>query len=79
MERCVDRQVARLLVSPAEYALAERLHEGNPVGIAEDLGVPVWVVEAYQQALHDEFVSAHYLKETRLWTTPALPPSIHSS
>ncbi|MEW6894499.1 ImmA/IrrE family metallo-endopeptidase [Trueperella pyogenes] len=59
VERCVDRQAARLLISPAEYALAERLHEGNPVGIAEDLGVPVWVVEAYRQALYDEFVSAH--------------------
>lgn len=59
MEQCVDRQAARLLISPAEYALAERLHEGNPVGIAEDLGVPVWVVEAYRQALYDEFVSAH--------------------
>ncbi|WP_341741341.1 hypothetical protein [Trueperella pyogenes] len=59
VERCVDRQAARLLISPAEYALAERLHEGNAVGIAEDLGVPVWVVEAYRQALYDEFVSAH--------------------
>ncbi|WP_461004603.1 M78 family metallopeptidase domain-containing protein [Trueperella pyogenes] len=51
MERCVDRQAARLLISPAEYALAERLHEGNAVGIAEELGVPVWVVVAYREVL----------------------------
>ncbi|MEW6934126.1 ImmA/IrrE family metallo-endopeptidase [Trueperella pyogenes] len=59
VEQCVDRQAARLLISPAEYALAEYAHEGKTVGIAEDLGVPVWVVEAYRQALYDEFVSAH--------------------
>ncbi|MEW6961591.1 ImmA/IrrE family metallo-endopeptidase [Trueperella pyogenes] len=51
MERCVDRQAARLLISPAEYALAEHLHEGNAAGIAEELGVPVWVVVAYCEQL----------------------------
>ncbi|MGV4329194.1 ImmA/IrrE family metallo-endopeptidase [Trueperella pyogenes] len=59
IERCVDRQAARLLISPAEYALAEYIHGTNTAGIAEDLGVPAWVVEAYRQALYDEFVSAH--------------------
>ncbi|MEW6875095.1 ImmA/IrrE family metallo-endopeptidase [Trueperella pyogenes] len=59
MERYVDPEAARLLISPAEYALAEYAHEGSTVGIAEELGVPVWVVEAYRQALYDEFVSAH--------------------
>lgn len=51
MERYVDREAARLLISPAEYALAERLHEGNAVGIAEELGVPAWVVAAYCEQL----------------------------
>ena len=51
VERLVDREAARLLISPAEYALAEYMHEGNTVGIAEELGVPVWVVEAYRERL----------------------------
>lgn len=51
VERLVDRRAAQLLISPAEYALAEYVHEGNTVGIAEELGVPVWVVEAYRERL----------------------------
>lgn len=51
IEARVDREAARLLISPAEYALAERLHEGNAVGIAEELGVPAWVVAAYCEQL----------------------------
>lgn len=51
VEALVDRRAARLMVSEAEYALAERLHEGCRFGIAEELGLPVWVVEAYRCSL----------------------------
>lgn len=53
VERCVDRQAARLLISPAEYALAERLHEGNAVGVADELHLPTWTVDAYRQWLSE--------------------------
>ncbi|WP_455951363.1 ImmA/IrrE family metallo-endopeptidase [Arcanobacterium haemolyticum] len=51
IEAYVDMRAAALIVDSAEYALAERLHEGNAVGIAEELGVPIWVVKAYREAL----------------------------
>ncbi|WP_406714766.1 ImmA/IrrE family metallo-endopeptidase [Trueperella pyogenes] len=51
IEACVDRQAARLLVSPAEYMLAERLYGADVEMIGEELGVPVWVVIAYRGAL----------------------------
>lgn len=51
IEACVDRQAARLLVSPAEYMLAERLYGADVEMIGEELGVPVWVVIAYREAL----------------------------
>lgn len=50
-EERADRLAAQMLITPAEYALAERLHEGNAVGLAEELGVPIWVVKAYREAL----------------------------
>ena len=51
IEARVDRQAARLLVSPAEYMLAERLYGCDVAAIGEELGVPVWVVGAYREAL----------------------------
>lgn len=51
IEARVDRRAARLLVSPAEYVLAERLYGCDVEAIAEELGVPVWVVVAYREAL----------------------------
>lgn len=51
VEARVDRRAARLLVSPAEYVLAERLYGADVAAIAEELGVPVWVVVAYQEWL----------------------------
>lgn len=60
IEARVDRQAARLLVSPVEYALAERLYGADVGAIAEELGVPVWAVAAYQAWLatqHPEALS----------------------
>lgn len=51
IEARVDRQAARLLVSPAEYILAERLYGADVEMIGEELGVPVWVVVAYREGL----------------------------
>lgn len=51
IEARVDRRAARLLVSPAEYVLAERLYGCDVAAIAEELGVPVWVVVAYREGL----------------------------
>ncbi|MCI7305459.1 MAG: ImmA/IrrE family metallo-endopeptidase [Trueperella sp.] len=48
VEARVDRQAAELLVSPAEYILAERLYGCDVAAIAEELELPVWVVAAYQ-------------------------------
>lgn len=50
-EALADRYAAELLISPAEYALAERLAGPDPVGIARELGVVSWVVKAYRRAL----------------------------
>ncbi|WP_414628641.1 ImmA/IrrE family metallo-endopeptidase [Trueperella sp.] len=50
IEARVDRRAARLLVSPADYVLAEHLYGCDVVAIAEELGVPVWVV-AYREGL----------------------------
>lgn len=51
IEARVDQHAARLLVSPAEYVMAERLYGCDVAAIAEELGVPVWVVVAYREAL----------------------------
>lgn len=50
-EAWVDCRAARLLVSPVEYALAERFYGGDVVAIAEELDVAVWVVVAYREWL----------------------------
>ena len=50
-EAAADRYAARLLISPAEYALAERLVGPSPGALAKELGVLTWVVLAYQDAL----------------------------
>lgn len=53
MERCADRQAARLLISPAEYALAEYMHGTNVAAIADELHLPTWTVDAYRQWLSE--------------------------
>lgn len=51
VERRVDELAASLLISPVEYALAERLVGCHPVTLANELAVPVECVEAYQEHL----------------------------
>ena len=47
-EARADRWAARRLISPVEYALAERLVGPHPGALAEELGVARWVVETFQ-------------------------------
>ncbi|MDY5404428.1 MAG: ImmA/IrrE family metallo-endopeptidase [Trueperella sp.] len=61
VEARVDQRAARLLVSPAEYVLAEHLYGCDAAAIAEELELPVWAVAAYQAWLatqHPEALSA---------------------
>lgn len=50
-EARVDEQAAGLLVSEAEYRLAERIHGTNIHGIADELDVTDWIIEAFQRTL----------------------------
>ncbi|WP_054953049.1 ImmA/IrrE family metallo-endopeptidase [Flaviflexus massiliensis] len=50
-EAWVDEHAAGLLVSEAEYRLAERIHGTNIHGIADELDVTDWIVEAFQRTL----------------------------
>lgn len=51
VEAWVNRQVAQRLVATPAYIAAERLHPGSVAGIAHELDLPVWVVEAYRSML----------------------------
>ena len=51
VENAIDERVARELISPADYALAEKLHDGHTGGIALELDLPRWVVSAYRRQL----------------------------
>ncbi|PJM79969.1 ImmA/IrrE family metallo-endopeptidase [Bifidobacterium scaligerum] len=44
---------ARLLISPTEYALAERIYEGERFQMAEELNVTPEVIDDYREYLHD--------------------------
>lgn len=48
MEDRADERAARLLISPAEYALAERLVGPHPGALARELGVTLHVLETWQ-------------------------------
>lgn len=50
-EAWVDEHAAGLLVSEAEYRLAERIHGNDVHGIADELDVTEWIVEAYRRRL----------------------------
>lgn len=52
-ERRCRRETAMLLINSAEYALAERMYDGNPYQMAAELNVTVQVVEDYKNWLHD--------------------------
>ena len=56
VEQKVDQAAADLLISAPEYALAERLHGSNIVGIAQELDVAPFIVEAYRGALFSKVV-----------------------
>lgn len=45
------RETALTLVDPAEYALAERMYEGNPWAIADELDVTMQVIRDYRAVL----------------------------
>lgn len=51
VERRVDEVAAALLVSPAEYAIVERVYGPHPARLAVELGVTRRTVEAYQRSL----------------------------
>ncbi|MCK7641446.1 ImmA/IrrE family metallo-endopeptidase [Corynebacterium sp. P6145] len=48
-ERCADQYAAKLLVTPAEYALAETMYGPNVRAIAAELGVTPHVVETWRE------------------------------
>ena len=48
IERLIDERVARLFVDPVRYARAEGLVGPDPVLIADELGLPAWVVRAFR-------------------------------
>lgn len=51
VEARVNRQAAQLLISPAEYALAEQVYGPSVLLIAKELGVTPTTVNAYRQTL----------------------------
>ena len=51
VERRVDVQASKILISPIEYMLAERLYGPCVPKIAVELGVTQQIVRAYQQTL----------------------------
>lgn len=57
IEALVDRAAARLLISPIEYQIAERIVGCVPGALAEELDVPVWVIHAWQDAYVCESVN----------------------
>ncbi|MGV9181845.1 hypothetical protein [Arcanobacterium canis] len=50
-EALVNMAAARRLIDAGEYASAERVFDGNVVGIARELGVTPVLVAAYQEFL----------------------------
>lgn len=51
VERMIDRQVVRMVVKQSDYIRAERLHGCNVAAMAQELDLPVWVIEGYQDHL----------------------------
>ena len=54
VERRADMEAAMMLVDPLEYAYAETVYDGNLYGMARELDVLPWVVDAYRERLHDD-------------------------
>lgn len=57
-EREADTYAARLLISPAEYALAERLVGCHPGALAKELGVTARLVEFWRESYEHEHLRA---------------------
>lgn len=57
LEARADRFAARLLISPVEYAAAERAYGPHPAHIARELGVTTHLVQVWR-AIHDQAISA---------------------
>ncbi len=53
-ERRADQEAALMLIDPMEYACAEAVYEGNVMGMARELNVLPWVIEAYRERRHDD-------------------------
>ncbi len=53
-ERRADMEAAVMLISPLEYAYAEAVYEGNILGMARELNVLPWAIEAFRERLHDD-------------------------
>lgn len=53
-ERRANIEASAMLINPMEYAMAESIYEGNVMGIARELNVMPWVVQAYRERLHDD-------------------------
>ncbi len=54
VERRADIEAAAMLISPLEFAYAEAVYEGNTLGMARELNVLPWAVEAFRERLHDD-------------------------
>ena len=54
VERRADQEAAKMLIDPMDYAYAEAVYEGNVMGMARELNVLPWVIEAYRERLHDD-------------------------
>ena len=53
-ERRADIEAAAMLISPLEFAYAEAVYEGNTLGMARELNVLPWAIEAFRERLHDD-------------------------
>lgn len=51
-ERRADIDAARLLINPADYAMAETICD-NELWLAQELDVMPWVIRAWREHLHD--------------------------
>lgn len=57
-ERQADTYAARLLISPADYALAERLVGCHPGALAKELGVTARLVELWRHSYEHRHLRA---------------------
>lgn len=58
-EARADKFASRLLISPVEYAAAERLYGPHPARLAHELGVTVRLIEAWQETHSTSLFPAH--------------------